>query len=121
MTSFTISVEKVGCSDQTFPTRVLTRHLPKHHKRACLMQGKLLGVVTCESGAMAGLKTEAAAWGSDVKKVIALCHDLVPLSKGQLAGSLEEKKAFKAVEAAFMVEQPLNIRMFDVCPYGHLT
>lgn len=67
------------------------------------LQGQLHGIVTVEQGAMAGLKTDAVNWGSDVKKVVALCHDIVPLSKGQLVGSLEEKKAFAAVEAAFMV------------------
>ena len=67
------------------------------------MQGKLHGIVACEQGKMAGLKTEAVAWSTDIKKLIALCHDLVPLSKGQVVGRLDEKKAFADVEAAFLV------------------
>ena len=67
------------------------------------MQGKLHGVIMCENSKMMGLKTEAVAWSPDVKKAIALCHDLVPLSKGKLTGQLEDKKAFVGVEAAFLV------------------
>lgn len=67
------------------------------------LQGKLHGIINCEHGKLAGLKTEAIAWGSDVKKMLALCHDLVPLSKGQIVGPLDEQKAFAAVEASFMV------------------
>ena len=58
---------------------------------------------------MAGLKTEAVAWSTDIKKVIALCHDLVPLSKGQVVGRLDEKKAFADVEAAFMVRHAPSV------------
>lgn len=67
------------------------------------MQGKLHGIITCENGQLAGLKTEAVAWGSDIKRMLALCHDLVPLSKSQVVGPLAEQKAFAAVEASFKV------------------
>ena len=68
-----------------------------------LVQGKLHGIITCDQGKMEGLKTEAVAWSADVKKLIALCHDLVPLSKGKVIGRLDEQKAFAYVEAAFLV------------------
>lgn len=42
-------------------------------------------------------------WGSDLKKHIALCHDLVALPKSRIAGQSSEKKAFAAVEAVFTV------------------
>lgn len=42
-------------------------------------------------------------WGSDIKRMLALCHDLVPLSKSQIIGPLYEQRAFAAVEASFMV------------------
>ena len=70
---------------------------------ACCVQGKLHGIITCEHGQLAGLKLEAVAWGSDIKRMLALCHDLVPLSKGQIVGPLDEQKAFAAVEASFVV------------------
>ena len=71
----------------------------------CLdLQGRLHGIIACEQGKLAGLKTEAVAWSSDVKRMLALCHDLVPLSKGHIIGRLDEKKAFAAVEASFMVK-----------------
>ena len=69
----------------------------------CHVQGRLHGIITCEHGKLETLKTESVAWGPDIKKMLALCNDLVPLKKGQLVGSLDEKKAFAAVEAAFMV------------------
>ncbi|DBA88103.1 hypothetical protein WJX79_009270 [Trebouxia sp. C0005] len=65
-------------------------------------QGKLHGIITCESGNMEGLKSEPIAWSADVKKLIALCHGLVPLSKGKVVGRLDEQKAFAYVEAAFL-------------------
>ena len=68
-----------------------------------LVQGKLHGIITCDQGKMEGLKTEAVAWSADVKKLIALCHDLVPLSKGKVVGRLDEQKAFAYVEASFLV------------------
>lgn len=57
---------------------------------------------------MQGLKSEAVAWSTDVKKVVALCHDLVPLSKGNLAGQLDERMAFADVEAAFLVRLAIS-------------
>ncbi|DBA76073.1 TPA: hypothetical protein ACH3X1_009818 [Trebouxia sp. C0004] len=65
-------------------------------------QGKLHGIITCESGKMEGLKCDPIAWSTDVKKLIALCHGLVPLSRGKVVGRLDEQKAFACVEAAFL-------------------
>jgi hypothetical protein len=73
------------------------------------MQGKLHGIITCESGKMDGLKTEPIAWSTDVKKLVALCHGLVPLSKGKVVGRLDEQKAFACVEAAFLVSLVLHM------------
>lgn len=69
----------------------------------CHVQGRLHGIITCDHGKLADLKTESVAWGPDIKKVLALCNDLVPLKKGQIVGRLEEKKAFADVEASFVV------------------
>jgi len=73
------------------------------------VQGKLHGIITCESGKMEGLKSEPIAWSTDVKKLIALCHGLVPLSKGKVVGRLDEQKAFACVEAAFLVSLALHM------------
>ncbi len=73
------------------------------------VQGRLHGIITCESGKMEGLKTDPIAWSTDVKKLIALCHGLVPLSKGKVVGRLDEQKAFACVEAAYLVCLVLNM------------
>ncbi len=57
---------------------------------------------------MEGLQSEPVAWSADVKKLIALCHGLVPLSKGKVVGRLDEQKAFACVEAAFLVSLVLH-------------
>lgn len=75
----------------------------------CLMQGKLHGIITCELGKMESLKTDPIAWSTDVRKLIALCHDLVPLSKGKVVGRLDEQKAFARMEAAFLVNLALGM------------
>lgn len=75
----------------------------------CVLQGKLHGIITCESGNMEGLKSEPIAWSADVKKLIALCHGLVPLSKGKVVGRLDEQKAFAYVEAAFLVSLAMHM------------
>ena len=73
------------------------------------VQGRLHGIITCESGKMEGLKSDPIAWSTDVKKLIALCHGLVPLSKGKVVGRLDEQKAFACVEAAYLVCLVLNM------------
>ena len=49
------------------------------------------------------MKTEAISWDSNIRKVIALCNDLVPRQQGMLAGPQDEKRAFQSVEAVFVV------------------
>ncbi len=66
-------------------------------------QGRLQGIVTIEHGRLVGLKSEAISWDSNVRKVVALCNDLVPLQRNTIAGPQDEKKAFKSVEAIFVV------------------
>jgi len=67
------------------------------------VQGKLQGIVTCEGGQLEGMKSEAISWNSNIRKVVALCNDLVPLQRNRTAGPQDEKKAFKSVEAVFVV------------------
>lgn len=67
------------------------------------VQERLLGIVTLKHGRLAALKTESIGWNSNIRKVLALCNDLVPLQRSMLAGPLDQKKDFKSVEAAFLV------------------
>lgn len=84
---------------------VVYKHAQPPTVCACLhyVQGRLHGIITCDSGKMEGLKSDPIAWSTDVKKLIALCHGLVPLSKGKVVGRLDEQKAFACVEAAYVV------------------
>ena len=68
-----------------------------------VLQGHLHGIAVVENGKMAGLKADPIAWLNDVKKHIALCHDLVQLPKNRIAGQQDERRAFAAVEAVFTV------------------
>ena len=66
-------------------------------------QGYLHGVVMCDNCMLGGLKIDAITWSSDIRKAVALCNDLMPLSSRKLVGPASEKKAFTDVEAAFVV------------------
>ena len=67
------------------------------------MQSLLYGIVVCENGKMGNFTSEAIAWGDDLRRHIAVCHDLVPLPKGRIAGQQDDRRAFAAVEAVFTV------------------
>ena len=51
--------------------------------------------------------------------MLALCHDLVPLSKGQIVGRQDEQKAFAAVEATFSVGIPHRMAGHMTCNTTH--
>lgn len=57
----------------------------------------------CQDGEITGPRREAIRWDNNVRKALALCNDLVPLHRSVLAGSQDEKQAFKSVEASFVV------------------
>ncbi len=88
---------------------------PTIHAFSHYVQGKLHGIISCESGKMEGLKSDPIAWSTDVKKLIALCHGLVPLSKGKVVGRVDEQKAFACVEAAFLVSLVLHMCLGSKC------
>ena len=68
-----------------------------------VVQGHLHGIAVVEDSKMAGFKADPIAWGNDLKKHIALCHDLVQLPKNKIAGQQDDRRAFAAVEAVFTV------------------
>lgn len=81
------------------------------------LQGRLHGIITCDHGKLDKLKTESVEWAPDLKKMLAVCNDLVPLTKGQLVGSLDEKRAFAAVEASFVVSERAQPNAYAVCSH----
>ena len=70
-----------------------------------VLQALLHGIVVCEDGKMGAFTSEAIAWGNDLRKHIAVCHDLVPLPQGRVAGQQHDRRGFAAVEAVFTVSQ----------------
>lgn len=70
-----------------------------------MMQGQLHGVVLCEHDELIGMKTDAINWSNDVRMLLALCNDLIPLHRNRLTGPQDEQRVFKSVEAVYMVRQ----------------
>lgn len=67
------------------------------------LQGQLQGVVLCEHDELVGMKPHAINWGSDVRKVLALCNDLIPVHRKLPTGPQEEQRVFQNVEAVYLV------------------
>ena len=63
-----------------------------------------MGVVEWESGQLSALRSEPVTWSNDIRKLLALCNDLTPLSRRKVIGPEDEVKMFKKIEAAFVVQ-----------------
>lgn len=63
---------------------------------------------------MGAFTSEAIAWGNDLRKHIAVCHDLLRLPQGRVAGQQHDQRGFAAVEAVFTVSQVAHSPAEDV-------
>ena len=68
-----------------------------------------MGVVEWESGQLSALRSEPVTWSNNIRKLLALCNDLTPLSRHKVIGPEDEVKIFKKIEAAFVVQMLAQI------------
>ena len=54
-------------------------------------------------GQLLSLQSDAVRWPNGLKQAAAVCNSLTLISRSQVAGELQEKRIFNAVEARFLV------------------
>ena len=67
------------------------------------MQSDLHGMLPVVAGQFLSLQSDAVRWPVGLKQAAALCNSLTLINKIKVVGELDERRAFNAVEARFLV------------------
>ena len=79
------------------------------------MQSDLHGMVPVVDGHFMGLQQTALRWPNPLRQAAAVCNSLTLINRSDVVGDFSERRAFKAVEAHFMVSFPFLSHICAAC------